>query len=363
MTRSALCVLFFIGFGCSSGALPETPSSGSISSRLYESDDSNCGAEGYACVNGRTCSASVCIPAYQVIEDDGAPSPRGWASAGFIDGKYAVFGGCDSTIGSVAALDTSAFYDPDMDSWSSGPDLTTARAQAMSVTTDNGIFTYGGLPLCQNGSNALGNAEWMFHDSDWVPDPIPNDLGGRYNSIATWTGTDIYLFGGASSIANNIPLGSSISLGSGWIDRSCSLEDCGRAGGFAGFFEKDVIHYWGGTGDSDPTPLVYNILNKSWYQWVAPVGTPDFQSLSPDGNTVRSADDTRRIYYPTQTDLYIYDRETQSWTTDTTTPPMGFCSEGATAWTGSEVITWSGHCDSSLSSVGVRYQPPAPAAL
>ena len=36
-------------------------------------------------------------------------------------------------------------------------------------------------------------------------------------------------------------------------------------------------------------------------------------------------------------------------------------SEGAAAWTGSELIMWSGMCGyTEFSTVGARYQPPAP---
>jgi len=57
----------------------------------------------------------------------------------------------------------------------------------------------------------------------------------------------------------------------------------------------------------------------------------------------------------------IFDRASSGWlANDTSEMPSGFCTQAATAWSGSEMIAWSGDCGSGAASVGGRYQPKAP---
>jgi hypothetical protein len=86
-----------------------------------------------------------------------------------------------------------------------------------------------------------------------------------------------------------------------------------------------------------------------------PTGTADHLAGS-------FADDGRRIYFLTAANvLSVYDRKTSSWlVNDTAQMPAGFCVGAAPAWTGSELIAWSGSCGGASVAVGGRYQPAAP---
>jgi hypothetical protein len=76
----------------------------------------------------------------------------------------------------------------------------------------------------------------------------------------------------------------------------------------------------------------------------------------------RFADDGRRIFFLTAANVVsVYDRKASSWlANDTAAMPSGFCVETAAAWTGSELVAWSGSCGGTPVSVGGRYQPAAP---
>jgi hypothetical protein len=71
------------------------------------------------------------------------------------------------------------------------------------------------------------------------------------------------------------------------------------------------------------------------------------------------------LYLPTggcssNLDIVLYDRLTQTSSMDMPPSPAGLSAGGSIAWTGAEVVLWSGSCASGISNVGGRYQPPAP---
>jgi hypothetical protein len=153
--------------------------------------------------------------------------------------------------------------------------------------------------------------------------------------------------------------------GSSWRDVSCSLTQCDRSEGVM-FFDAGFVRFMGGAyNPTYPTPpvaivdatsgLSYDLTTKSWSSWAYPAGTSGKIAY-------RFADDGRRIFFLHDTNVVtIYDRASSSWVTnDTATMPAGFCTQAAAAWSGSEMIAWSGDCGSGAVSVGGRYQPRAP---
>lgn len=336
---------------------------GSSKQALYESDDNNCGALGYACVAGRTCTNSRCAPAWISMETEGSPSARGFASAAFLDGKYVLFGGCDSTSGTPAALSSGVTYDISNNTWgSSTPVLNQARALSSVVTTDAGIFVFGGVPTCYDGSVVNSGLEVLYSLSDsWSSIQTNLEPSGRFGSSLIWTGDDLIVYGGSQPFSAAVSSGALLSLGSAWKDISCPLSGCERGGQFAAFFDNGMLHVWGGGPyGSAPDGLLYDIDHKTWYNWVVPTNTPDFTEVQPV-TAPSFADDNRRLYYLSDNGhVLIFDRKTQSWTDDNSSPLTGFCAQAAAAWTGSELVAWGGFCNGNLSSVGGRYQPPAP---
>lgn len=327
----------------------------------YEDDEDNCGAEGYVCVAGRTCVDYRCDPPWIEIEDMGAPTDRGAAAAGFIDGKYIVFGGCAAAPpGSTGALSSSGIYDPEYDSWSAGPALPSGRLGLAAVSTDAGVFINGGLGTCWDGGTT-GYGLSVLYDlgGDWVEIPAADAPEARYSSSLTWTGDKLFVFGGATSGSGAVATGGILGLGSAWKGTTCEVENCAKGSYFASFYDRGLIHV---VGDNGPTGSLYDIEHDAWYGWEFPTSTPDFATdITPGGFQVRYADDGQRVYFVGNSGhMWIYDRNTEEWIDDPTSPPSGLCNEGATAWTGSELIVWSGVCGGTISSVGGRYQPPAP---
>jgi len=141
-----------------------------------------------------------------------------------------------------------------------------------------------------------------------------------------------------------------------WADASCSLANCQRNYGSV-ILDEGYIRIWGGGGGSAPSGLEYSVSGGSWAAWTPESGFPSAYGMP--------ADDGRRLYFPnggcsSSIEILIFDRQTQSSTTDAQSSPAGLASGGSIAWTGSEVVLWSQTCGSSTSSVGGRYQPPAP---
>jgi len=363
-----LAILALTMTACSSGRTSSppdafrtttTPSQDAGPRPIFQADDDeNCGATGYACVNGRSCDAGLCEPAWQTISTEGTPDGRGQASAATLNGQYVIFGGC---LADTSVTATGGTYDPPSDTWSSFPDLITARAQHTSVSTSNEIYTLGGISSCYDGEAVGPGLEVMYtSDQGWVSD----DASGWYNAYnigLAYTGTSLFSYGGSNASTPYLSTGSALSLGTQWTDVSCNvLSNCPRSGLFAAFLDGPFIRVWG-NGATTSDGLLYDLTGAVWSTWTAPDGTPDFGATQPDSNVLRYADDGRRQFYVNNDGtVSIYDRETVSWTTDASTAPEGFCNEAATTWVGHELIAWSGICSGTVSTVGARYQPPAP---
>lgn len=347
------------------------------SSGLCEEDESNCGAESYSCLNGRECLEGRCTPAWQPIEDDGAPAGRYAAAAAEFEGRYVITGGCVTST-DVATSDASA-YDPSTDTWTTLAPLTYGRAFHTAVTIETGTSVYGGLAYCNDTSTVGLDFEKLadLEDSSWSE--IARNWTAGYNNTSVKADVDdVVMLGGGETTTSVLEQreGSPAWYGS-WGEWYCTQESCGRQN-FIAFFDHDIedrpiVKVMGG----DPTygiPDLYSPIFDVWsHTWSYPESTLDYPSHSAITHSTstpirtsipvgpRLADDGMRVYIlSTSGSVHIYDKAASSWTEESETPPSGFCPEAAVAWVGGELIAYSGICGENVSTVGGRYQPPAP---
>jgi hypothetical protein len=319
--------------------------------------DANCGACGYACVNGRHCAAGRCLPAWQPLSIDGQPDPRTRHAAAVARGKYVVLGGTP-VLGGVGT-DSVAVYDPVTNSWSAAPSLNSARCAHDAVSTGSTVLTFGGLSDCGNGTTTTPGLESFdpgTPNDGWSAIVAAGEPEHRYNFAAIWTGSGLFVYGGGTNMASAVASGGFFTPSmASWADASCSLPGCARGWVYA-FRDGGVVHVWGDGPDS--AGLTYDLVGRFWSNtsWTVPSGTTGHLAG-------RFADDGRRIFFLKGTNVVsIYDRKTSGWlANDVAVMPNGFCTEAAAAWAGSELIAWSGSCGGSVPvSVGGRYQPVAP---
>lgn len=352
-----ICLIPFIA-ACSSGKSSSAPDESKATSNEGDSgplsvlswDDSNCGATGYACLNGRTCQddAGICVPAWQYMSDAGALEFGAAGSA--LNNQFVVSGGCDTFTVGVDALTQVVIYDPPTDTWSTGPSLNTGRFAHSAVSTDDETYVVSGLSSCQEGSSEGPGGEVLYVSGQSWGAINNSGFTGGYNVAAAWTGTGIFVFSGSGGYDFNTTQAVLLQLGTGWQNIDCPLPGCGAVGAIT-FPDGPFVRVMSSSG----TSWLYDLEANVWSSWTVPSGGPS----SYDGHF---GDDGQRIYYlDGMGNVDIYDRASSSWTTDSSTQPTGLCTNGATAWVNGELFVWSGSCVSDvLSDVGGRYQPPAP---
>jgi hypothetical protein len=258
-----------------------------------------------------------------------------------------------STGSPAPASNAVAGYDLGADAWMGLTPMNAARCGHVAVSTGSSVLAFGGLTDCANGTTTGPGLEVYAPDGSggtWTTVSATGEPGHRYNLAAAWTGTAMLVYGGSDNVTSALSTGGLFTPSSGtWADASCSLAGCARGGALAAFLDGAVVRVW---EDGQPG-LALDVGTKAWSSGAAPTAGKVAQ---------RYADDGRRIYFIKGTNLVsVYDRKTSSWLADdiSTTAP-GLCSDAATAWSGSEVIAWSGDCGAGPVSAGGRYQPPAP---
>lgn len=322
------------------------------------SSEVHCGACGYACLHGRECIQGRCTPAWVSVTQTGAPSPRFRHGASLINGQVLLSGGANTN--NTGAMSDAYFYDPKTDRWSPAPSLRQARCAHTSVSNGNSVYVFGGLAECANGgSTGPGLEVFDVGTNTWKAMNAPNAPDPRYNAVSTWIPSQgLFVYGGAGGFP-----GSGAILDptrSAWRDATCTLPGCAAPGVLLSL-DNNTIVQWGTNGTL--TACKFDLTQGAWSTWIAPTGTPPIPGLH--------ADDGRRWYVlekepgsdcPTTATIKIYDKARGTWTVDAPAAPKGLTlaesSSNHAVWTGTELFTWSAHCDAR--GVGALYQPAAP---
>ncbi len=322
--------------------------------------NANCGACGYGCVHGRNCVASRCAPAWQTITTVNEPTPRTGHAAAGLGGKLYVFGGGASA--SSAALDTGGIYDPTTDSWDlTIPSMKKARCNHAAVASGAKIYAFGGVATCNDPTSAGPLLEEFDPGAGtWADNAKAGAPAARSTFPSIWTGTSMFVFGGTASSALPVSTGAQFTPATGWVDTSCPLALCARAGLFGGFIDGTVVRFFGGSGGNAPAGLMFDTGNSKWSAWATPVNTPLAAHRTADQGRLFLALEASAITCPHSVNVRIYDKSSGTWTKDSAASPAGLNADAATAWVGSELFAWSGDCGNGASAVGARYQPPAP---
>lgn len=133
------------------------------------------------------------------IKVEGAPAPRFDHTAIWTGAKMIVWGGHDAN-GTI--LNDGASYDPNTDTWVALPTVDNTgtamptRYGHTAVWTNAVMLIWGG----RDGANALTNGGYAYNDAaaSWTPinSAISSTPGARDNHTATWTGTEMLIWGG-----------------------------------------------------------------------------------------------------------------------------------------------------------------------
>lgn len=324
--------------------------------------DADCGAEGYACLNGRHCSSERCLPAWQDITPVGAPSGAIGGAIESLDGKLAVFGGCDPAQGTgEAPAAAAALYDPATDSWDSFGSPVTGRQYAFSASGNGGIFLFGGLSGCYWPYGLPTDLEFATTLEDWAPLPAESSPSGRYYGSMVWTGTDLFVYGGSDDWMPAKSDGGRYTPGVGWS--LFSAEGYQQRGGqYDVVLDTDgvnpVVRVLGGLSGygNAPQSLTYGLTTDVVSEtWSVPEGGPVFdQSICAAGAGGDHDGNGHSYYLGLSGGVWDYDSVLGTWAFDPEwTPSLSVCAPAA--WSGGELFAWSGDG----SAYGARYQPPA----
>lgn len=155
--------------------------------------DAHCGACGNACVAGRSCSSSACMPPWQPIGGAGAPVARQQAGSVWAGTRMFLWGGA----GQTGALADGFFYDPALNSWSA---ITTAGAPSARVLpgvawTGSRAVVWGGGPTNNESGLNTGGVYDPSTDS-WQSTSTVGAPSSRRNPVALWTGSRVLVWGG-----------------------------------------------------------------------------------------------------------------------------------------------------------------------
>lgn len=162
----------------------------------------NCGGCGLGCGIGRSCSSSKCTPAWVPVGTTGAPAARSRAAHAVLGatGQLFVWGGQNAA---GTALDTGAIYDVTTNTWTNvvkDANTPSARVLASAVWTGTKVFVWGGAASA-GGTTHLGTgALYDPATTTWTPISAVNAPSARRAPYVVWTGGAVLVFSGLTNV-------------------------------------------------------------------------------------------------------------------------------------------------------------------
>jgi hypothetical protein len=374
----------------------------------------NCGACGNDCIGGRACEegpvGAVCGPTW-IVSTGATLSARKGASAVWLGDVMFIWGGRGN---GPQELKTGGLVDRRMDTWtainiSGAP---SKRAFAAAVWTGLRVIVWGGGYWSSQGSEYDG-ARYELSSDQWLPMNSAGTPSARRSPIAVWTGTEMLIWGGEHGGAP-VDGGGRYNEGNDeWASISTMGAPSARSGAAWVWSGTELLLFGGRPGGSGATGEghAYNPSTDTW-RALAPTGAPSARydafglwmngsflvvgGRSADGTTLASAakyDPLTDAWSPVadapaaraaagprtgwtawngiyalvqggvdvtssaRVDGARYHAATNEWTLSAAFASGKQHEWGAAAWTGQELLVWSGLDNGALVDDGERGQP------
>lgn len=287
----------------------------------------------------------------------GAPSVRSFHAAVGIGGTVIVWGGSDG----ATPLGDGRLYDPFAETWSGisgsgtpGP-VPSPRNRHTATWTGTDMWIWGGL---DNLGFASGNSSYSPALDEWSELEESHGPTSRYWHTAVWTGLSVVVWGG-STPAGIVNTGAS-SDGFGWTNLAVPgfLSPRRR---HSAVWTGDRMIVWGGEsagGTLDDGGIYYTppFFPEYWDS------TPPVALGARLGHTALWTGD-RMIVFGGSTSNAIwndgatFDPQSYVWSLLSTVNAPSPRTRHSSVWTGSELIVWGGFDGGGFLADGARYSP------
>jgi N-acetylneuraminic acid mutarotase len=302
---------------------------------------------------------------WRVVNLDGAPSPREFATCVPMDGGVFVWGGAEA----VALRGDGAVWDPASNTWSSISDSNdpSPRVRGIGLWTGEKVLLWGGekFDSKQEKSGAL------FDPVENAWEPISTNLAPDRNREQgwAWTGASLYTFGnrddGGGQVTNVLHRYDPVT--NTWEAITTTETPAGRSNAFMVWTGAKLL-VWGGLNASrvgindgaafDPATSTWIPLSTA--QPPSARGCVPFRSgwkaWTGDRMLVAGGADINLV----QKDLALYDPDAdpnQAWTQGIAWDPPNAHEFGVGVWSGKEFILWGGTNGSLPTAGGSRWMP------
>lgn len=280
------------------------------------------------------------------------PSGRYYHTAVWTGTEMIVWGGYDVTSNYVSS---GGRYNPSTDTWTAtamGGACPTARLTHTAVWTGTRMIIWGGY----NSSYVNTGGQYDPSADSWTKTSTGTNCPAlRGAHTAVWTGTRMIVWGGAGASGNVNSGGLYNASANSWATTSTGTNCPSARDNHTAIWTGTVMIIWGGNGGTN-TGGRYNPSSNTWTTTSTGTNCPSMREFHTAVWT-----GTEMIiwggYSPTNTGGR-YNPSTDTWIPTSTGANCPSAREYPTAvWTGSEMIIWGGDTSSSPLNTGGRYDP------
>jgi N-acetylneuraminic acid mutarotase len=282
----------------------------------------------------------------------GNPIARQSHTAIWTGSRMIIWGGYTYSGGDVY-LKTGGSYNVSTDRWwsvdSLGLDVPVGREGHTATWTGSEMIIWGGH---DNSNNLNTGGRYNPSSNTWLSTDTAGAPAARDNHTSVWSGTEMIVWGGSSLNTG----GRYDPTTDNWIATTTTSAPIGRQYHTA-VWDGDEMIVWGGdNGGSLNTGGLYNPVANSWVA-TDPVGPPDERI----NHTAIWTGSEMIIWGGSDGSTYLntggrYNSDTNSWLATTTTNAPSIRDNHTAIWTGLKMIVFAGYDAASLNSMGL-YNP------